>query len=185
MEKTMRLKFITFSVIILISIIGFSCSSSEPNTNSANINIANSNLQTNQPVENVETNSKNVLNTTSTPKIATTNEAPTLTPVYKAFCDAMKNKNETALRKLLTKDTQEYWEKEMSDEGKDIDLVTYISETEPIKDPSKCGVRNEKITGNTAVAEIRNENVPNGFVIKFVKENGEWKITNQSPEFEK
>lgn len=181
----MRLKNITFTFIILISIIGFACSSPEPNTNLENANLTNLTSQTNQPINIDETNSNTVLNTKSTPEIVTTNEAPTLTPVYKAFCEAMKKKNEVALRKVLTKDTQDYWEKEMRSEEKNVPLVEYISETEAITDVGKCGVRNEKISGNTAVAEIRNENVPNGFVIKFVKENDEWKITNQSPEFEK
>ena len=181
----MRLNFFTFFSIISVSILGFACSGSPvADTNSKKEIPTNTSPQTNQHATNVDTNTnKTVIKTESTPEIATTNEAPTLTPVYKAFCEAMNKKDEAALRKLLTKDTQAYWEKEMQSEEKKVPLVEYISETEPIKDPSKCGVRNEKISGNTALAEIRNENVPNGFVIKFVKENGEWKITNQSPEF--
>ena len=72
----------------------------------------------------------------------------------------------------------------MKDDNK-TSLIEFISEMEPIKDVSKCSVRNEKIEGNVGIAEIRNENVPNGFEIKFVKENGEWKITTESPEYQK
>ena len=44
-----------------------------------------------------------------------------------------------------------------------------------------CEVRNEQITGDTAVAEIRADPYPNGLKVVFVKENGEWKMTNKSP----
>ena len=37
------------------------------------------------------------------------------------------------------------------------------------------------ITGDKAVAEIRADPYPNGIKIEFVKEGGEWKITNRSP----
>lgn len=48
-----------------------------------------------------------------------------------------------------------------------------------------CEIRNEKITGDSAVAEIRADWCPNGVKIVFVKENGEWKITNGSPDLDR
>ena len=181
----MRFKFLSFCLILFVSILSYACSNTAPTANTTNLNTANAPVNNDQTAKEPETNTnQKVLPTKPTPEVATTNEAPTLTPVYKAFCEAMQKKDEAGLRKVLTKDTQDYWESEMKSEDKNIPLVQYISETEAITDVSKCGVRNEKITGNTALAEIRNENVPNGFVIKFVKVNGEWKITNESPEFE-
>ena len=44
-----------------------------------------------------------------------------------------------------------------------------------------CEVTNEVITGDSAVANIISNKYPNGIKIVFVKENGEWKITNRSP----
>ena len=44
-----------------------------------------------------------------------------------------------------------------------------------------CEVRNEVITGDKAIAEIRADAYPNGIKIEFVKEDGEWKMTNKSP----
>jgi hypothetical protein len=46
---------------------------------------------------------------------------------------------------------------------------------------AKCEIRNEEIKGDTAVAEIRGDSYPNGLKAVFVKENGEWKLTNKSP----
>jgi hypothetical protein len=47
-----------------------------------------------------------------------------------------------------------------------------------------CEIRNEKIEGDTAVAEIKTEGMPNGIKVKFVKENGKWKLTTEIPDFE-
>lgn len=44
-----------------------------------------------------------------------------------------------------------------------------------------CEVTNEEITGETAIGKIISNKYPNGIKIVFVKENGEWKITNKSP----
>ena len=63
-------------------------------------------------------------------------------------------------------------------------MVEFITELEPV--PNKpFEVRNETVQGDTAVAEMSSEQYPNGIKIKFVKENGEWKMTNESPEFQK
>ena len=43
-----------------------------------------------------------------------------------------------------------------------------------------CDVRNEQITGETAVAEIRSDLYPIGLKIIFAKENSEWKMTNRN-----
>jgi hypothetical protein len=47
-----------------------------------------------------------------------------------------------------------------------------------------CEARNEQITGDKGVAEIKADWCPNGIKIVFVKENGEWKMTNKSPDLE-
>jgi hypothetical protein len=181
----MRFKVIILGITILISIFSFGCGGSE--TPSANLPNTNAPI-TNQPTTNtnttIETNVNNQIQTQTTPEIATTNEAPTLSTVYKAYCEAMNKKNDAAVRKVFSQDTLKSLEKDMKDDNK-TSITEFLSEMEPIKDVSKCGVRNEKIDGNIGVAEIRNENVPNGFKVKFVKENGEWKITTESPEFEK
>ena len=44
-----------------------------------------------------------------------------------------------------------------------------------------CEARNEVITGDKAVAEIRADSYPYGIKVEFVKENGEWKLTNKYP----
>ncbi len=137
------------------------------NTNSANAN--------NQP-----TNTSNPLATTKTPEISTANNAPTLAPVVQKYYEALKGKDDAALRKVYSQATLKSLEADMKDE-KQTSLVKFITDLEPAPD-TPFTVRNEQIQGDTAVAEMRGGSYPNGIKIKFVREGGEWKLTNESPE---
>ncbi len=119
-----------------------------------------------------------VVNANKPAAAETGNAAPTLTPVFKAYCDAMVKKDEAAIRKAYSADTIKYFEEDMKDQ-KITTLVKYL-ETDGVTG-NICEVRNEVITGDRAVAEIRTDAYPNGIKIEFVKEGGEWKITNKSP----
>ena len=116
---------------------------------------------------------------TATPA-ATTNDAPTLTPVYKAFCAAFAKKDETAIRKVYSAETLKNFEEQMKD-GNIKTLIKFLEDDDPA---GACSVKNEVITGDKAVGELVAGAYPNGFKIVFVKENGEWKMTNQSPTFD-
>ena len=133
------------------------------NTNLANVNVAKSNA--NNPLA----------ATTPTPE-QTTNNAPTLTPVFKAYCAAMVKKNEAAIRKFYSQDTIKNFEEQMKDN--DIKTLSKFLEDDGVTN-ELCEVRNEQIMGDTAIAEIRSTGYPKGFKITFVKENGEWKLTNR------
>jgi predicted lipid-binding transport protein (Tim44 family) len=115
---------------------------------------------------------------TATPE-ATTNNAPTLNPIYKAYCAAWEKKDEKALRSIYSSDTIKDFERQMKE-----DNVRSLSEflAEDNASTSLCEARNEKITGDTASAEVRTKGYPNGITVVFVKENGEWKLTNRRPE---
>jgi hypothetical protein len=156
-----------FIFVFAISLIGFGCgdpgTSNATNTNSINTNRANAN----NPIQ----------ATTPAPE-QTTNNAPTLSPVFKAYCAAMEKKNEAAIRKVYSKDTLEDFEKDMKAEGSKT-LVEYLS-TDQVT-TALCDIRNEVITGDTAIAEVKTAGMPNGAKIVFVKEGPEWKITNRSP----
>jgi hypothetical protein len=115
---------------------------------------------------------------TPTPE-ATSNNAPTLTPVYKAYCAAWVKKDEAALRKVYSSDTIADFEKTMKEDGIR-SLADFLSDDKASNE--LCEARNEKISGDTATAEVRTLGYPNGIVVVFVKENGEWKLTNRRPE---
>ncbi len=171
----MRTKFIIIFTILAVTVLTFGCGGAET---------PNKTLNSNGTTANSGTNSDNPLSTTKTPEIATTNEAPTFTPIVKAYCEAMLKKDEAAVRKAYSQETLKIFEADMKDE-KMTSMVEFLASTDPIKDVSKCGARNEKIEGDKGSALIRNENMPNGVTIEFVKENGEWKLTTKSPDFDK
>lgn len=112
--------------------------------------------------------------TTPTPE-QTTNNGPTLTPVFKAYCDAWVKNDEAALRKVYSADTIKEFEADMKVE-KEKSLLKYLEMDKVSGNP--CEVTNEQINGDKATARIRSDKYPNGIKILFVKEGGEWKMTN-------
>ena len=99
-----------------------------------------------------------------------------------AYYEALKKKDDAALRKVYSRETLKSLEADMKSEGAK-SLVEFITELEPAPE-QPFQVRNEQIQGDTAIAEIRGGAYPNGIKIKFVRENGEWKITNESPDIQ-
>ena len=157
--------------LILSSLFIAACGDSTTPTNS-------NNAAANRPA-NVSTNGNGGLTPQTPTPEATTNNAPTLTPVYKAYCAAWVKKDEAALRKIYSSDTIADFEKKMKADGIK-SLADFLSDDKASNE--LCEARNEKISGETATAEVRTLGYPNGIVVVFVKENGEWKLTNRRPE---
>jgi hypothetical protein len=123
----------------------------------------------------------NLTPTTPTPE-STTNDAPTVKPVVTAYCDAWTKKDEAALRKVYSQGTLKSFEADMKADNEK-SLIKHLDAD--VVSNKLCEVRNEKIEGDVAIAELKTEGAPNGFKVKFVKENGEWKLTNEFPDFPK
>lgn len=158
----MTARIIGLSALFLISLLSFGCGGA-----------ANNATANNTPA--------NTANANKIAKDEVTNAAPTVSPVFKAYCEAWAKKDEAGIRKAYSADTLKYFEEGMKDE-KIKSLMKYL-EDDAITG-NICEARNEVITGDKAVAEIRADKFPNGIKIEFVKENGEWKMTNKSPEVE-
>ena len=170
----MNLKIaVLFSVLILFLIAAFGCGEPGTTPNTANTNTTNSNT--------AKANSNDPLAVSTPAPAQTTNNAPTLTPVFKAYCMAMEKKDEAGIRKVYSKDTLAIFAEDMKAE-KSKSLADYLS-TDNVS-TALCDIRNEVITGDTAIAEVKTAGMPNGVKIVFQKEGNEWKITNKSPELE-
>ncbi len=162
----MRSQIVLSLAVGLFSVALASCGGAAP---------ANSNSGANK----VNANTTNPLETKKSEPEKVTNNAPTLTPVFKAYCDAWVKNDEAALRKIYSSDTVKFFEDEMKKE-KVKSLVKFLQATDKVSgDP--CEVANEKIDGDKAQARIRSDKYPNGIEVVFVKEDGEWKMTNRSP----
>lgn len=152
------------------------CSNTEtPNTNAGNTKPGNANS--------TPGNSGSVLNTIKTPEANTSNSAPTIGPVVMAYYEALKKKDDAALRKVLSAQNLKTLEADMKAEKKN-SLSAFISELEPAPD-KPFEVRNEQIMGDVATAEIRGGSYAVWTPLKFVKEAGEWKMTGESPDLDK
>lgn len=159
--------FLTFFILLTFN----GCTSSEtPTTNTA----ANINANT------ARNTADNPLATERTPEVQTINKAETIAPVVQAYCDAIRKKDNAALRNVYTQQALKSLEADAKADNAS-SLVEYLS-SEPVGD--KCEVRNEKIEGDKAIAEVRTETYPNGIRMYFVKENGVWKMTNESPDIQ-
>lgn len=168
----MNLRLYSVTLILAAAVVLAGCGST-PETNSnagSNANRTNANgANASAP------NSSAVSFTTPTPD-SVTNNAPTLTPVYKAYCAAVVKKDDAAIRKFFTEDTLKSFEEGMKDDG-----VKKLSEYVDKVTNEVCEVSNERLKGDKGVAKVKTVSYPNGFEILFVKENGEWKMSNLDP----
>jgi hypothetical protein len=171
---TFQKYFVLFGIFILFTFSG--CSTPETATNATNTTANATNGSA------AKANAENPFNTTKKADEATTNKAETVAPVVAAYYEALKKKDDAALRKVYSRETLQSLETDMKEEGAK-SLAAFVNELEQVPD-QPFEVRNEEVKGDTAIAEMRGGVYPNGIKIKFVKENGEWKMTNESPEFQ-
>lgn len=162
-----KLVFIIIISICLFSLAGCGGGTPGPNTN------ANNNTATKANSDNA-----NAFITTKSPETNTANDAQALAPVVLAYYEALKKKDDAAFRKVYSAAAIKELEAGMKTEGKKT-LVDYIESSEPAGD-KPFEVRNEKIEGETAIAEIRGGSYAAWIKWKFVKENGEWKLAPPS-----
>lgn len=176
-----------FQIFILTIILSFLVSCGGNETNNKTTDNKTTGNTTNNPINSNPnpTNQANVgnsgnsgsLNTNKTPIPEKVNEAQTLSSVVTGFYTALAKKDEAGAKKFLSADALKYWENEGKSEKKTWFAILMEYE-EPLD--AKREIRNEKISGETAFAELKGG--PNGewTPIAFVKENGEWKFA--SPE---
>lgn len=159
-----------FILLFLTSfLIGCSGGTAENSNSAANGKPANANVAAG--------NSSNPLETVKKPEAAKNNEGQTLAPVLQGFYAALSKKDEAGAKKFLSQAAIKYWETEAKAEKKT--WFAYLLESEePLNE--KREIRNEKVEGDSAIAEIRGGSLGVWTPVKFVKENGEWKFA--SPE---
>jgi hypothetical protein len=159
--------FITFSSFTLLAAgcggpAGTNANGGKPNTNA--------------PVNNNAAG----LNPTPKPVAPLENDAPTLAPVVKTYYEALKKKDDALLRTVLSQAFLKEIEQGMKEEKK-TGLAAYMAETDRVPE-KEIEVRNEKINGDRATAELKGGTYINWSSVDFVREDGKWKMTNGSAE---
>ena len=99
----------------------------------------------------------------------------TPTATFKAFYEASNKKDVPGMKKTLSKGTLDMFDKLAKEQNKSTDemLKSFDKEDKSEKMPE---TRSEKINGDTATLEIKNDKTNKWDTLPFVKENGEWKI---------
>jgi Domain of unknown function (DUF4878) len=97
------------------------------------------------------------------------------TKTFKAFFEASKKKDTAGMKKALSKGTVDMFDKLAKEQNKTTDDMLKGLDKED-KEEKIPETRNEKITGDTATLEVKNEKTDKWDTLPFVKENGEWKI---------
>jgi len=165
------MKYKSLFFIAIASVMMAACGGTESTSNSINTNAGNTNI--------AKANTNNPLSVTTPTPEQTVNAAPTLTPVVHAFYDALKNKNDAALKRVLSRDFIVRIEADMKDENRK-DMAAFMAETDKVPE-TPVEVRNEKIQGDRAVAEIKGGAYQIWTPFDFINENGAWKFTGGSP----
>jgi hypothetical protein len=112
----------------------------------------------------------------STPQATTTGALSTPTRAFMAFYEASKNGDVEAIKATLSKASLDFLTAEAKKENKTLEAA--LTESLKNSDIPKTTpeVRNEKIEGDNATIEVKDEKTNSWDSFRFVKENGEWKI---------
>lgn len=97
------------------------------------------------------------------------------TATFKHFFEASKKKDVAGIRKTLSKGSLGMFDKIAKEQNKTTDDMLKDVDKDS-KAEAMPETRNEKISGDTATLEIKNEKTGKWDSLPFVKENGEWKI---------
>lgn len=105
---------------------------------------------------------------------ATSDQPLSPTETMKASNDAAIKKNVDAIKKLVSRGTLERLEQSAKAENTTVDeLLKDFLDAPSVELPE---IRNEKITGDAATIEIKNNATNEWETMPFVRENGVWKI---------
>ena len=165
----MRIYILLFFTVFLIG-----CGTSDAPDTAPNSAVKNANAA-------ASSKPSDSLATTKTPEAPTSNAAPTLASVVQNYYAALQKKDEAATKKFLSQAAIKYWDDEAKAEKK-TGFAYLLESEEPLSE--KREVRNEKIEGETATAEIKGGSLGVWTPIKFIKENGEWKFASPKDSLE-
>jgi hypothetical protein len=169
----MKLRFAAFAAIMLAAtLLVASCNKGASNSNGTNAPASNSNGGR-------ETSSSPTTGgspTTTAP--AGTVSASTPTEAFRSYYEAIKRKDAAAVKSLFSKATVEALEKNAAQKNTTFDEVfkeglESASKEIPASVPE---TRNEKIEGDKATLEVKDDKKGSWETLRFVNEGGQWKI---------
>lgn len=152
------MKIYQITILLLLALTFAACSSTETTNNTVKVN---------QPANDAKT-------TNESQPTSETAGTGSPTDVLKSFAEATKKKDAAAIKKLLSKGTMKMVEDSAKKQNISVDeMLTKVEEADKNRIPE---IRNEKIEGDTATVEVKNDVTGEYDMMPFVKEDGSWKI---------
>jgi len=156
----------TRPIIQLLAVLAFSAFALAACKQAANTNNTNNSNNSN-------TTSNTTVNKNTSPP-ASTGDYSTPTAAFKTFYEAAKAGDVEGLKRSFSKKTMEEVTKDAAKSNKTVDeSLKEISKDTPAGLPE---IRNEKIEGDKASAEMKDDKMDKWIKVYFVKEDGKWKI---------
>ena len=169
----MKLRIAAFAAVALAAItLLVGCNKGASNANSTNSNSTSNAGPTASPT------------TKPTGTTTTGNGAGTPTEAFTTYYNAIKNNDAAAVKALFSKATLKALEDQAKATNKSDDDVFKEGLESASKDiPATLPeTRNEKINGDHATLEIKDDKKGTWDTINFIKEDGQWKLSFSGPE---
>lgn len=170
----MRIRFAALMAITLFAAMAFLTGCSKEPSNSTNSNTTNTGNTSASPTATATTP---LPSSTPTP---TTGDSGAATPTaaFTAYYEALKRKDANAVKNLFSKGTLNMMEERAKRGKTTLDAVMQEGMEEAGKDipPELPETRNEKIDGDQATLEVKNDKQDKWETVTFVKEDGQWKL---------
>jgi predicted lipid-binding transport protein (Tim44 family) len=174
-ENKMKLRIAALAAILLAAIILLAgCSKTTSNSNSTNTTNGNAGTSRSPSPTDAQPSPSA---TTSMPTTSSSGSGPT--EVFQAYYEAIKAKDVNAIKSVFSKSMLAMMEDQAKRSNKSLDAVLaegleHAREDIPEAIPE---TRNEKIDGDTATLEVRDEKKDKWETIHFTKEDGAWKLS--------
>ncbi|HEV2911674.1 MAG TPA: hypothetical protein VGX92_00040 [Pyrinomonadaceae bacterium] len=160
--------FVNTLVIMTLALTGAACNSTSTNSNGGAGSANNANASNTRPAA-----------TNATPAAATSSSSASLstpTNTFMAFYEASKKNDVEGVKRTLSKDTLDFLTAAAKEQKKTLEEALTESLKKADVPTSTPEVRNEKIDGDKATLEIRDEKLNRWETFNFARENGDWKV---------
>jgi hypothetical protein len=104
-------------------------------------------------------------------------KSATPTEAMKNFYEAVKKKDASAVKAMMSKESLKGIEEDAKRKNKSVDEELQLDMMASMFGPNPPEIRNEKIEGDKGTVEFKTEKSPNWSTATFVKEDGDWKAS--------
>lgn len=173
----MRTRFAALTAIVLAATVTLLTGCSKATSNSTNTTANTVNTVNNANTASTPSASP-AATTTSSASPTTGDSGSSPTDALIAYIDAIKRKDAAAVKNLFSKSVLNEMEAEAKKRNKTVEAVIQEGLEEISKDVPEGTpkTRNEKIEGDKATLELRDEKQDKWELVNLVREDGQWKI---------